>query len=341
MKFHIDHKSNVPLYSQIIEEIKKAVKNETLKNGDVLPSLSEFAEENGVSMETTKKAYNLLKKEGVLSGRQGKGYFIDIRKGDAPLRILMLLDKLSAYKLAIHRGLSESLDSPADITINIHNQDITMFGKMVADSLEKYDYYIIAAHFPRDVKPSAVAKILKRIPNDRLILIDVNVPEAKGRIGRIYQDFRTDASEALEKRPDLIRKYSRAVIIESKLSLYGNIICPNIKKMLSANGLKCTVEKEFKPDLMEPGTLFIVLGGQIDTCHFGILREAMDRGYCFGRTIGLVFYNDEPVNEFICGGITCISSDFGQMGRNAAEMINTGKLYSIHNPFNLILRTSL
>lgn len=341
MEIKIRQTSNVPLYKQVIEAVKSAAKSGELKNGDALPSLSEFAEANGISMETTKKAYNLLKKEGLLSGRQGKGYFIDIRKDNAPLRILMLLDKLSAYKLAIHRGLSESLDRPADITINIHNQDITMFGKMVNDSLEKYDYYIIAAHFPGEVKKSAVAKILKRIPNDKLILIDIDIPEARGHIGRIYQDFRSDAAQALESGLEHIRKYSRAVIIPTKQSLYGNIIYPSIRKMLSSNGIRCSVEKRYDSSLMVPGTLFIILGGQIDSDHFTILRDAMDKGYSLGKSIGLVSYNDEPVNEFICGGITCISSDFEQMGRSAADMINSRKQYSVHNPFNLVVRSSL
>lgn len=341
MNFRIEQNSNIPLYKQVVNAIRESVKNEKLKNGEALPSLSEFARKNGISVETTKKAYNQLKKEGIVRGKQGKGYFIDVRKADAPTRILMLVDKLSAYKLAIHHGLSEALEHPADITINIHNQDIGMFGKMVNDSLENYDYYVIAAHFPPCVKPSSVARILKRIPNDKLILIDIDIPEAGGHIGRIYQDFRNDAAEALTNGIDLIHKYRRAVIISSSQSLYGNIIYPNVRKVLTSNGIKCSLVKTFDPSLMVPGTLFIVLGGQISTDHFTILREAAAKGYSLGKAIGLISYNDEPVNEFICGGITCISSDFGQMGRSVADMINNRKLYSVHNPFNLVVRSSL
>lgn len=341
MKFKIDHKSNIPLYSQVIKAVKDAIKKGELNNGDALPSLNEFANLYGVSMETAKKAYNILKKEGFLSSRQGKGYFIDIRQSDSPLRILMLLDKLSAYKLAIHHGLMESLDRPADITINIHNQDISLFGKMVNDALDNFDYYIIAPHFQSNVKSSAVAKILKRIHNDKLILIDIDIPEVKGHIGRIYQDFRSDGAAALENGLDLIRKYRQAVIISSAQSLYGKIIYPHIFQMLSSNGIKCSVVDKYDASLMTPGTLFIVLGGQIDSDHFTLLRDAINKGYNLGKAIGMVSYNDEPVNEFICGGITCISSDFEQMGRSAADMINSRKLYSVHNPFNLVIRASL
>lgn len=341
MKFKIELNSTLPLYRQIVHQIKNAIKSGELKNGDAIPSLSDFASQSGISMETTKKAYNILKSEGLVSGRQGKGFFIDVREPGTPAKILMLLDKLSAYKLAVHHGLSEALKRPADITINIHNQDITTFGKMVRDSLDNYDYYIIAAHFPNSVKAATVAKILKRIPNNRLILIDNDIPEVKGHIGRIYQDFRCDAPQALRQGIDLIRKYRQVVIISSAQSLYGNHIYPGIRKMLSGVGIRCKVVKQFDPAMMTKGTLFIVLCGQLDTDHFTIMREATARAYVLGRDIGLISYNDEPVNEFICGGITCISSDFEQMGKSAADMINNRKMYSVHNPFHLVVRSSL
>lgn len=341
MKFIINQSSNLPLYKQVVAEIKNAVKTGQLKNGNPLPSLNDFAEQNGISMETTKKAYNILKGEGLVSGRQGKGYFIDIRENGAPKKILMLLDKLSAYKLAIHHGLSEGLSSPADITINTHNQDIELFGKMVEDSLDNYDYYIIAAHFPKSVKASTVARILKRIPNDRLILIDIDIPEVKGHIGRIYQDFKSDATQALSSGIDLIRNYRKVIIISSRQSLYGTVISPGIKKMLAANNIPCKVEQQFTPEMMTPGALFIVLCGQLGTDHFTIMREALAKGYTLGKAVGLISYNDEPVNEFICGGLTCISSDFEQMGKSAAEMINGKKMFSVHNPFTLVRRGSL
>ena len=341
MKFSIDRNSTVPLYRQVVLEVKSAIKNGSLANGAPLPSLYDLAVQTGISMETAKKAYNILKNEGLVAGRQGKGYFVDIRETGSPERILMLLDKLSAYKLAIHHGLSEALSVPADIPINTHNQDIALFEKMVDDALDNFDYYIIAAHFPVSVKASSVARILKRIPNDRLILIDIDIPEVKGRIGRIYQDFRSDAADALKQGIDLIRKYRQVVIISSAQSLYGNIIYPGIRKMLSANGIRCRIDKQFVPAGMLPGTLYVVLCGQLGTDHFTIMREVRDKGYTLGREIGLISYNDEPVNEFICGGLTCISSDFQQMGGSAAEMINDRRMYSVHNPFRLVTRSSL
>lgn len=341
MKFKIDHTSQSPLYRQVVDAVKAAVKSGAANSGDIMPSLNVFARENGVSMETAKKAYNVLKKEGLLRGRQGKGYFIDVRSSDMPMKILMLVDKLSAYKLAIHKGLCDALERPADITITIHNQNFGMFEKMVADSAGEYDYYLVAAHFPAGTPNSKVARVLKRLPNDRLILIDNNIPEVKGKIGRICQDFRNDAAQALREALPQIRRYRRVVIISSASSLYGAQIHPGISKFLRGEKIKYSIRDSFMPQDMTCGTLFIVLGGQLGTEHFTILREATAQGLTLGKDIGIVSYNDEPVNEFICGGLSCISSNFEQIGREAAAMINSGRFLSIHAPFSLILRKTL
>ena len=341
MKIKIDQNSTLPLYRQVISAVKEALRDGKLKNGDPMPSLSELAGMTGISPETAKKAYNLLKKENLIGSRQGKGYFIDVRESGAPLRILMLVDKLSAYKLAIHKGLTEALVQNADVSINIHNQDIELFDKLVCDANGEFDWYIIAAHFPRKVSAARIARTLKRLPNNRTILIDNGLPQFKGNIGRVYQDFREDASHALKDALGMIHKYDSVEIITTANSLYGDIICPQIRKLFRSEGIRCRIEQQFNPEQMSAGTLYIVLCGQLDNDHFTLIREANRRGYVLGQDIGLISYNDEPVNEFICGGLSSISSDFTQMGHSVAEMINSGKLSCIHNPFRLIVRSSL
>lgn len=212
---------------------------------------------------------------------------------------------------------------------------------MSAEAVGQYDYYIVAPHFSLKISEANIAKILRKFPSERLILIDRDIPEVKGNPGRIYQDFTNDAAQALRCGLDSIRKYSNVVIVHSEKSLYSSLLTPAICTMLSQEGIDWKETKGFKPSTMKPGTLFIVLGGQLDTEHFSILRTVSDKGYALGKTIGLISFNDEPVNEFICGGIASLSSDFFAMGRAAAEMINSKQMKDIHNPFSLVLRNSL
>ena len=93
--------------------------------------------------------------------------------------------------------------------------------------------------------------------------------------------------------------------------------------------------------MMRQGALFIILGGQFDTDHFNVMSTARDKGLRLGKDVGLIAYNDAPVNEFIGDGLTCLSTDFPAMGRHAAEMINEGKPAQIHNEFGLVIRKTL
>jgi len=341
MNISIDKNSGVPLYKQIINLVQNGIRNGSISDGESLPSLNELAAQCGISMETAKKAYFVMKKEGLIRGQQGKGYTIDARSEDSPTRIFLLLDKLSAYKLAIHGGLTSTLNKKADVTIHLYNQDLESFRKMSAEAVGQYDYYIIAPHFSLKLSEESIAAVLRKFPNERLILIDRNIAEVRGNVGRVYQDFTNDAAQALRCGLDSIRKYSNVVIVHSEKSLYSSLITPAICAMLSQEGIDWKVTKGFKPATMKPGTLFIVLGGQLDTEHFSILRKASDKGYVLGQSVGLISFNDEPVNEFICGGLTSLSSDFFAMGCYAAEMINAKKMKNIHNPFSLVKRNSL
>ena len=64
MKIIINHSSMVPIYEQLIEQIKAMILNEELKADDSLPSVRTLAKELKISALTVKKAYDNLEEEG-------------------------------------------------------------------------------------------------------------------------------------------------------------------------------------------------------------------------------------------------------------------------------------
>lgn len=72
----IDKNSLVPVYRQIVSAIDSMIEAGTLKEGDVLPSMNELAEKLEISKETTKKAYLVLRDEGKIESKQGKGFYV-------------------------------------------------------------------------------------------------------------------------------------------------------------------------------------------------------------------------------------------------------------------------
>lgn len=73
MKIIINHSSMVPIYEQIMEQIKAQVISGELKEGDLLPSVRAMAKELKISALTVKKAYDNLEEKGMTRTVHGKG----------------------------------------------------------------------------------------------------------------------------------------------------------------------------------------------------------------------------------------------------------------------------
>jgi len=79
MKIILNHSSMVPIYEQLINQIKTAIANGELKAGSALPSVRNLAAELRISALTVKKAYDRLEEEGILVTVHGKGSFVSER----------------------------------------------------------------------------------------------------------------------------------------------------------------------------------------------------------------------------------------------------------------------
>ena len=66
MRIIINHSSMIPIYEQIVDQIKKQINNHTLKENDALPSVRSLAKELQISALTVKKAYDFLENEGLI-----------------------------------------------------------------------------------------------------------------------------------------------------------------------------------------------------------------------------------------------------------------------------------
>ena len=76
MKIIINHSSMVPIYEQLIDQIKTMILNEELKEADSLPSVRALAKELKISALTVKKAYDSLEQDGFITTVHGKGSFV-------------------------------------------------------------------------------------------------------------------------------------------------------------------------------------------------------------------------------------------------------------------------
>jgi GntR family transcriptional regulator len=76
MLFRSNPSSGVPVYLQLIEQVKHGIDVGALRPGDQLPTIRRVAEDLVINPNTVAKAYRDLEREGVIELRQGAGAFV-------------------------------------------------------------------------------------------------------------------------------------------------------------------------------------------------------------------------------------------------------------------------
>ena len=76
MKIIINNTSMVPVYEQLMDQIKQEIIDGGLKEGEALPSVRNLAGELKISALTVKKAYDKLEEEGFTVTVHGKGSYV-------------------------------------------------------------------------------------------------------------------------------------------------------------------------------------------------------------------------------------------------------------------------
>lgn len=82
MWLRIDPRSAEPVFEQLAFQVKQAVAEGTLAEGDRLPSVRELAKELAINPNTVVRALELLERDGVILRRQGAGCFVAERRSD-------------------------------------------------------------------------------------------------------------------------------------------------------------------------------------------------------------------------------------------------------------------
>lgn len=110
MWFNIDSRSQVPIYQQLTEGVKKAVAKGVLQPGEKLPSVRELSVRITVNPNTIAKAYQELEREGIIETLRGRGTFVasrDTVKNEETKRQIVkeMLDKILVE--AFYMGMEE------------------------------------------------------------------------------------------------------------------------------------------------------------------------------------------------------------------------------------------
>ena len=106
--FQINPQLDIPIYQQLVDAVRAAVKKGTLVAGQQLPTVQEMAQKLSIARGTIKRAYDELEHQGVLEKIQGRGTFIcyqpansGSRKEQAMAAIDSMLDSLEEMGFSV------------------------------------------------------------------------------------------------------------------------------------------------------------------------------------------------------------------------------------------------
>jgi GntR family transcriptional regulator len=76
LDFQIETRSGLAPYTQVVQQVKQALRLGWLQPGDKLPTVHEVAASVAINPNTVQKAYKELEQEGLIVGRPGQGTFV-------------------------------------------------------------------------------------------------------------------------------------------------------------------------------------------------------------------------------------------------------------------------
>jgi GntR family transcriptional regulator len=76
IQFHLDQKSGIPFYVQLVQQVRQALLFGMLKAGDRLPTVKEVVAQVAINPNTVLRAYRDLEHDGIVVSRPGLGTFV-------------------------------------------------------------------------------------------------------------------------------------------------------------------------------------------------------------------------------------------------------------------------
>jgi len=331
----IDSESEIPKYRQVVDLFISDIEAGIFKQGQRIPSINETSEELLLSRDTVEKAYVYMKKKGILLAVRGKGYYISQTDVSKKLKICLIFNKLSNYKRSIYYSFVKTMGIKASVDVFIYNYDLDEFKTIIYNNLNHYDYFVILPHFRNE--NAGISEVIKKIPCEKVLIVDRFLEELKD-YPVVYQEYDKDIQTALTCGLDLLRKYSRLNLVFPQAEFYPPYIVRGFRIFCQINGFENCIIDRIEDTEIQHGEAYIIVS---DDDLYAFIRKIKQINWTLGKDCGVVAYNENPVKEILCDGITTISTNHEEIGHLAAQMILTRKFERIKSPFRFIRRNSL
>jgi GntR family transcriptional regulator len=120
----IDHHNGVPVYRQIMDQVRFAVLSGSMKAGEQMPSVRQMSAKLGVNPMTISKAYSFLERDGLVERRPGRPLVVlPVADSEKATDALEELRKTLRPAVAVSRQLGIENDQALDIFQSLLKQE--------------------------------------------------------------------------------------------------------------------------------------------------------------------------------------------------------------------------
>lgn len=312
----------------LVDALVKAIGDGVFPAGSQLPSVNKLSKDHNLSRDTVFKAFSELKKKGIVESTPAKGYHVSNQN----FKVLLFLDTYSPFKDVLYNSFVNALPKNYKVDLLFHYYNSQLFEQVILDSLGRYNAFVIMNSSNEEMH-----EVLKKIETSKLLLLDLGDFD-KLNYSFVCQDFGPAVYQCLVDEKQLFAKYSKAYLIFPKDSEHPRITAKYFKKFCKEINLECHVQEKLSEDLLMQGCMYFLIR-QKELIE--ILKTCKKNNYKVGKDIGVVAYNDTPIYEILEDGITVISTDFGEMGKKAAQFIVSREMIKEWIKTSLIVRNSL
>jgi DNA-binding transcriptional regulator YhcF (GntR family) len=329
----LDKNQPSPVYLQLVRAVIFAIQQNVLKGGDSMPSIRELSEHYNLSKSTLEMGYNDLRDMGIIGSFPRKGYFVSNNLETSRLKILFLLNDLSAANKAVFDAFTETIGSNASVELCVYNNDAAIFENLLQSKGCDFSHYAIVPSFVNSGKKAA-CKLIEGLPQQKVVLLNNNIFSETGADPNCIDNMFEVLAQCIEK----LRKYDSVTLICSKRDSPQRKIIARFAAFCEKFEFAYKIKFDVRSEKIQAGEAYLVIP---DDQLFLLLDKVITSGLVPGKDIGIVSFAEDEIKQFILNGLTTISIDFADVGRCAAATVLTGIDKRLVHPFRLKLRASL
>lgn len=332
LQINIENNHSQPKYQQLMNGIINLIETDALIKGDRLPSCNDLCKTYNFSQDTVYKAYNELKKRGVITAKAGLGYFVNTTNLNSTHKVFVLFDHLTAYKEELYNAFKQAIKGKCSEQIFFHNNNPKVFQALVESSVGEFTDFVIMP-----INDKQAMESIELLPAKSVIILDRTTPDLKRKYAYVTQEFERDIYQILSKNSICFERYTHLILSVRHAKSHFRQIISGFRSFCKKIGIPYNVLFDLSDYDPKKGDVFIVVD---DKDLVEIVKKTQTAELEVGKEVGIISYNETPLKQIITGGITTISTDFRKMGQTVAEMIESNKKTKTHNPFIINRRNS-